>query len=395
MQAAAPDAHMRSTTARLPAVCPLGAPIRVCPSGCVRADRDARPPDEPRRLRTPRRARVDRCPPSDPRRPRPRRPLQDADAAASRWFPGLRGASGSRPQAVWRAPHASGRGHRAAPPLATLGRGWGSLGTVRSSRLPAALRACQSATGPQACLPAPIAVCPSGCRYDQLDMSVCAPPGRVRLGWVSMYLPAVCPLGAPFRAFADARLCACTRLLSDTCLFPDVYLLADVRPCARAELLSDKRLFPDVYLSAPTRPPACALQGVPFRVLRGRVPPSPPPPGRRVHPTLAQLALRRRVHPPTHLHPPTALPSSSASAQPSARAACIPPRLSARAACMPPRPSADTRPPACRLTARSRGGAGGPPALTFQRSLPRRGVAPRVDSRPVSVPSVLPQETPR
>jgi hypothetical protein len=96
--------------------------------------------------------------------------------------------------------------------------------------------------------------------------------------------------------------------------------------CLRPSGCSLTRAHVPVWSCSPTRawsltctcPLARARLPAPFRVLPGRV-----------HPATG-------VHPRTPVHPPTVLPAFSASAQPSARAACIPPRLSARAACMPP-----------------------------------------------------------
>jgi hypothetical protein len=164
-----------------------------------------------------------------------------------------------------------GEPHRplqAARTRASRGRGWGMLGTVRSSRTPPALAARQSATEPRACM--------------------CLP--------------------APFRVFAHPGLGGCMSQLACALqgavsrLLPDVYLSAPTSSDARTRDLADPGPFSTLCLSARTRP------------LRGRV----------HHPTPTRI----RVH-PRHALPPTSAPRRPPAPNPciqpgsSARKACI------------------------------------------------------------------------
>jgi hypothetical protein len=135
-------------------------------------------------------------------------------------------------------------------------------------------------------------------------------------------LPACAHQGVPFRV--QVRPVGHVRLR--TFGASEVGMALYLSTCLRPSGCSLTRAHVPVWSCSPTRawsltctcPLARARLPAPFRVLPGRV-----------HPATG-------VHPRTPVHPPTVLPAFSASAQPSARAACIPPRLSARAACMPP-----------------------------------------------------------
>ena len=240
----------------------------------VWADHHAGPADDPRRLLTPRRSPGGLT--STIGRPqlaaavsahRERRALVDRRAPADPRRPGLQPAGGA----------------------ALRGRGWGMLGTVRSSRHPAALPAGENATEPRA--------------------RVCLP--------------------APFRVFAHIRSDARTRLLADTPLFPDMYLLANDRSHARSGQLADTRLFPPTCLSARTGSGARLCPSGCTRDLADTLAFTP------VYLT-AYTRPFGRVHPSPRVHPRPAMRTRHVTqrSRSSARAACIPSGLSAPEPCI-------------------------------------------------------------